>query len=61
MPQDNLNFKGSVHLQVIDPDGNVKPTSSSTSIPDTYGKENREVIVHGALYRLQMMSGQPFS
>ncbi len=39
----------------------VKPTSTSTSIPDTIGKENREAIVHGALYRLQMMSGQPFS
>tara|TARA_B100001057_G_scaffold478564_1_gene549154 strand:- start:3847 stop:4470 length:624 start_codon:yes stop_codon:yes gene_type:complete len=39
----------------------VKPTSSSTSIPDTFGKENREIIVHGSLYRLQMMSGQPFS
>jgi len=39
----------------------VKPTSSSTSIPDTIGKENRELISHGALYRLQMMSGQPWS
>ena len=39
----------------------VKPTSTSTSMPDTIGKENREAIVHGALYRLQMMSGQPFS
>ena len=39
----------------------VKPTSTSTSIPDTIGRENREAITHGALYRLQMMSGQPFS
>lgn len=39
----------------------VKPTSTSTSIPDTVGKEHRETISHGALYRLQMMSGQPFS
>lgn len=38
----------------------VKPTSTSTSIPDTFGKENRELIVHGALFRLQMMSSQPF-
>lgn len=39
----------------------VKPTSTSSSIPDTIGKEYRETIVHGALYRLQMMSGQPFA
>ena len=39
----------------------VKPTSSSTSIPDTVGKEHRETISHGALYRLQMMSSQPWS
>ena len=39
----------------------VKPTATSTSIPDTIGKEYRETIVHGALFRLQMMSGQPFS
>jgi hypothetical protein len=39
----------------------VKPTATSTSIPDTVGRENREALVHGALYRLQMMSGQPFS
>jgi len=39
----------------------VKPTSTSTSIVDTVGKEHRETLVHGALYRLQMMSGQPFS
>ncbi len=39
----------------------VKPTSTSTSIPDTIGKEYRETIVHGALFRLQMMAGQPFA
>ena len=38
----------------------VKPTPTSTSIPDTIGKEYRETIVHGAIYRLQMMSGQPW-
>jgi len=39
----------------------LKPTASSRSIPDTIGKEYREVISHGALYRLQFMAGQPFS
>lgn len=39
----------------------VKPTSSSTSIPDTIGLEYREPIVHGAIYRLQMMSSQPWT
>lgn len=39
----------------------VKPTASSTSIPDTIGKEHRETIAHGALYRLQMMSGQAWT
>ena len=39
----------------------VKPTSTSTSIPDTVGKEHRELIAHGALYRLQMMSSQPWA
>lgn len=39
----------------------VKPTATSTSIPDTIGREYRETIVHGALYRLQMMAGQPFA
>jgi hypothetical protein len=37
----------------------VKPSSTSTSIPDTVGKEYREILVHGALYRLQMMN-QPW-
>lgn len=39
----------------------VKPTSTSSSIPDTIGKEYRETLVHGAVYRLQMMSDQPWS
>lgn len=39
----------------------LKPSASSTSIPDTVGKENREAITQGALYRLQMMPNQPFS
>jgi len=39
----------------------VKRTSTSSSIPDTVGKEHRELITHGALYRLQMMSSQPWS
>jgi hypothetical protein len=39
----------------------VKPSPASTSIPDTIGREYREAFVHGALYRLQMMSGQPWS
>jgi hypothetical protein len=39
----------------------LKPSSDSTSIPDTIGLEYRETIVHGAIYRLQMMNGQPFT
>ena len=39
----------------------VKPSSTSTSIPDSVGKEHRETISHGALYRLQMMASQPWS
>ncbi len=39
----------------------LKPSASSTSIPDTVGKENREAITQGALYRLQLMPNQPFS
>jgi len=38
----------------------LKPSSTSTSIPDTIGKEYREAISHGALFRLQMMAGQSF-
>jgi len=39
----------------------LKPSAASTSVPDTVGKENREAITQGALYRLQMMPNQPFS
>lgn len=38
----------------------LKPTQSSTSIPDTIGNEWREALVSGALFRLQMMAGQPW-
>ena len=39
----------------------LKPTQTAMSIPDTIGKEHLETIVHGALYRLQMMSAQPWA
>jgi len=39
----------------------LKPTTSSTSIPDTHGLEWREVLVSGALFRLQMMAGSPWA
>ena len=39
----------------------LKPSSTSTSIPDFVGKEHRETIAQGALYRLQMMPDQPFT
>ena len=39
----------------------VKPSPTSTSIPNTIGREYREALVHGAIYRLQMMSGQSWS
>jgi hypothetical protein len=35
----------------------LKPTTASTSIPDTIGLEHRETLVSGALFRLQMMAG----
>ena len=38
----------------------LKPTQTSSSIPDTIGLEWREALVSGALFRLQMMSGQPW-
>ncbi len=38
----------------------LKPTQASSSIPDTIGLEHRETLVSGALFRLQMMSGQPW-
>lgn len=39
----------------------VKPTATSTSVPDTIGREYREALVHGTLFRLQMMAGHPFT
>ena len=39
----------------------LKPSSTATSIPDTVGKENKEAIAQGAIYRLQMMPGQAFT
>lgn len=39
----------------------LKPSSAATAMPDSIGKEHREALVHGALFRLQMMSGQPFA
>ena len=39
----------------------LKPSATSTSMPDTVGYENREVISAGALYRLQVMAGQPWT
>jgi hypothetical protein len=39
----------------------LKPSSTSSSIPDTVGKEYREALIHGALYRLQMMPDQIWS
>ena len=39
----------------------LKPSSTSSSLPDTIGQENRETIAAGALYRLQMLPGQPWS
>lgn len=39
----------------------LKPTTSSTSIPDTIGLEHRETLVSGALFRLQMMAGSPWA
>jgi len=39
----------------------VKPTSTSSSLPDGIAKEHQETIVQGTLYRLQMMPNQPFT
>jgi hypothetical protein len=39
----------------------LKPTASSSSIPDTIGLEWRETLVSGALFRLQMMVGSPWA
>ena len=39
----------------------LKPTNTATSIPNIIINEYQEVIVHGALYRLQMMKDSPWS
>ena len=39
----------------------LKPSATSSSIPDTLGREYREALVHGALYRLQMLPDQIWS
>ena len=39
----------------------LEPSQSSTSIPDYIANENSEVIVKGALYRLQIQPGQVWS
>ena len=39
----------------------LKPSATSSSIPDTIGLEWRETLVSGALFRLQMMVGSPWA
>lgn len=39
----------------------LKPTITATTIPTIIANEYAETIVHGALYRLQMMKDTPFS
>jgi hypothetical protein len=39
----------------------LKPKQTSTTIPSIIANEYQEVIVHGALYRLQMMKDSPWS
>lgn len=39
----------------------LKPTSTATTIPNIIVNEYSETIVHGALYRLQMMKDSPWS
>ena len=39
----------------------LKPTSTATTIPNIIINEYQETIVHGALYRLQMMKDSPWS
>ena len=39
----------------------LKPTQSSTTIPNIIANEYQETIVHGALYRLQMMKDCPWT
>ena len=39
----------------------LKPTATATTIPNIIVNEYQETIVHGALYRLQMMKDSPWS
>ena len=39
----------------------LKPTQSASTIPTIIANEYSETIVHGALYRLQMMKDTPFT
>ena len=39
----------------------LKPTSTSSSLPDSIAKEHQETLIQGSLYRLQMMPNQPFT
>tara|TARA_R110002012_G_scaffold272981_1_gene458744 strand:- start:6235 stop:6912 length:678 start_codon:yes stop_codon:yes gene_type:complete len=39
----------------------LKPTITATTIPSIIANEYMETIVHGALYRLQMMKGSPWT
>lgn len=39
----------------------LRPTQTSSSIPDTIGLEHRETLVSGAIFRLQMMAGSPWA
>ncbi len=39
----------------------LKPTATSSSLPDSVAKEHQETLIQGALYRLQMMPNQPFT
>lgn len=39
----------------------LKPSPTSTSVPDEVGLEHRETLISGALFRLQMMAGSPWA
>lgn len=39
----------------------LKPTSTATTIPNIIVNEYQETIVHGAIYRLQMMKDSPWT
>lgn len=39
----------------------LKPTANSTSAPDNVFLDWREILVSGALFRLQMMAGSPWA